>query len=178
MFSKYTGLYRCCRYYFLWVCLCTCLVLHAKCQSVADTLRISLPDAEKQSLQNNLVLLAAKYAIRSNEALIEQARLWDNHTLSTDQNIYANGRFLEHSRDAKGQLQGQYFIQVQQLLKTAGKRSKCISLSLTNTQISLLEFIDYFDTYKDARLQEPNLKLQKLLAAENINYLVDKDILP
>ena len=50
------------------------------CTNVAaqDTLSITIQDAEKIFLQNNLSLLAAKYNIDANRALIRQAKLWDN----------------------------------------------------------------------------------------------------
>ena len=60
-----------------------------------DTLSISLQDAEKIFLQNNLSILAAKYNIDANLALVTQARAWDNPVISTDQNIYdSQGGFL------------------------------------------------------------------------------------
>lgn len=124
------------------------LCLHPRAQASADTLRLSLPAAEQQFLDNNLSLLASRYAIDANKALAEQAALWDNPVLVTDQNIYANGRFFEHGRDANGQPTGQYFIQLQQLIKTAGKRSKYAAMANTNTKISELQFADVMRTLR------------------------------
>ena len=90
-----------------------------------DTLNVSIEEAEKAFLQNNLSLLAAKYNINANSALIRQARLWDNPVLSTDQNIYdAQGGFLKHNNTS-----GQVYVQVMQLIKTAGKRDKLAQLA-------------------------------------------------
>jgi cobalt-zinc-cadmium efflux system outer membrane protein len=83
-------------------------------------MKLSLPEAEKKIfLQQNLSLLASKYGIDADKALIDQAKLWDNPTLITDQNIYAGGKWFAHGKDANGNQEGQIFIQVQQLIKTA-----------------------------------------------------------
>ncbi len=112
-----------------------------KAQSPADTLRVALPEAEKIFLQKNLSLLAAKYNIDVNKALIEQARLWDNPILSTDQNIYdgakGDGKFFAHEAN-----RGTFYIQVTQLLRTAGKRAKLAQLATDNTTLAKEQFDD------------------------------------
>lgn len=108
----------------------------------ADTLQLTLKQAETLFLSNNLRLLAQHYNIEAGKALIRQARLWDNPVLVTDQNIYSNNRFLEHGRDAEGKPAGQYFIQLQQLIQTAGKRSKLIGMAQTNADINQWQFND------------------------------------
>ena len=122
-------------------CLCFLQVnsLHAQGEyalSAPDTVRLDFRQAEKMFLDNNLELLAAHYNIQGGEALVEQARKWDNPVLNTDQNIYSNNRFFEHRTDANGNPQGEVFVQVQQLIKTAGKRGKQIDLA-AQTLISL-----------------------------------------
>lgn len=101
-----------------------------------DTLRLSIPEAEKRFLQNNLSLIAAKYNVDANKALISQAKRWDNPVLVTDQNIY-DGRFFRHNSQY-----GQVFVQVTQLIKTAGKRSKLAQLATDNTAIARAQFED------------------------------------
>ncbi len=118
------------------------IISHAvKAQSSADTLRITLPDAEKIFLQKNLSLLAAKYNIDANQALIQQAKLWDNPVLSTDQNIYdgakGDGKFFTHNST-----RGQIYIQVTELIRTAGKRSKLAQLATDNTTLAKEQFDD------------------------------------
>ncbi len=115
------------------------MVGHTYAQST-DTLRLDLPTAERMFLERNLALVAAKYDISISKALEEQAGKWENPVLQTDQNIYAGNRFFAHGKDASGQIQGQYFIQIQQLIKTAGKRSKLINMAATTTRIAELQF--------------------------------------
>ena len=109
-------------------------------QTTADTLTLSLPEAEKIFLQNNLPLLAAKYNIDANKALIQQAKLWDNPILITDQNVY-DGKFFRHKTEG-GQQYGQIFIQVQQLIRTAGKRNKLAQLATDNSTLAQEQFND------------------------------------
>lgn len=110
-------------------------------QANTDTLRLSLSDAEKIFLQKNLSLLAAKYNIDANQALIQQAKLWDNPVLSTDQNIYdgakGDGNFFTHNST-----RGQVYIQVTELIRTAGKRLKLAQLAIDNTTIAKEQFDD------------------------------------
>ena len=88
-----------------------------------DSLSLTLPSAEKVFLEKNLDLVAQKYNIDINKAYVQQARYWDNPILNTDQNIY-DGKFFRHDSNY-----GQVFLQIEQLIKTAGKRSKLIKLS-------------------------------------------------
>ncbi len=121
------------------ICLLNINVLHAQAQP-ADTLRIAIKDAEKIFLDKNLSLLAQHYNIQSSQALVEQARKWDNPILNTDQNIYSNKHFFQHGIDANGNPQGEYYAQIQQLIKTAGKRGKQVDLAKTNVNIAEWQF--------------------------------------
>src|SRR5947209_8770240 len=103
-----------------------------------DTLQLTIPEAETYFLQNNLSLIASHYNIDANTALIRQARLWDNPTLLTDQNLY-DGKFFRHSTTPSGSL-GEVYLQVQQLIRTAGKIKKLTALATTNARISELQF--------------------------------------
>ena len=78
----------------------------------ADTLRLGLQDMEKRFLDSNLVLLAGHYNVDAQKALIQQAKLWDNPVLNTDQVIAANGKFFPYGKNADGSYSGQYYIQV------------------------------------------------------------------
>ena len=110
-------------------------------QITADTIRISLPEAEKIFLQKNLTLLASKYNIDANKALIQQAKLWDNPILNTDQNIYdgmkGDGKFFAHTEN-----RGTFYAQITQLIRTAGKRNKLAQLATDNTTLASEQFDD------------------------------------
>jgi outer membrane protein, heavy metal efflux system len=106
----------------------------------ADSLYLKFPEAEKIFLQNNLALLSARYDIDINKAFKQQAGYWDNPVLSTDQNIY-DGKFFRH-KTVNGQEYGQVYIQLQQLILTAGKRNKLIKLANDNVLTAEQQFND------------------------------------
>ncbi|MCW3087435.1 MAG: heavy metal efflux outer membrane protein CzcC family [Sediminibacterium sp.] len=117
--------------------LFSCLPAQSQPASI-DTFRLSLPAAEKRLLDSNLLLLASNYNTDAQKALIQQAKLWDNPILNTDQAISGNGKFFPHSKNPDGSYNGQYYVQIQQLIRTAGKRGKLINLAGTNARLSEL----------------------------------------
>lgn len=119
-----------------------------------DTLRVDVQQAEKLFLDKNLSLLAQHYNIQSNEALVAQAKKWDNPVLNTDQNVYANNQFFRHSIDANGNGQGEIYVQIQQLIKTAGKRGKQIDLAKTNVNLAEWQFKSVMRSLRATLLQD------------------------
>src|ERR1700684_3891221 len=68
---------------FIFVVAALCVNL-ASGQVHADTLNIKLDSAERIFLRNNYSLLAQKYNIDAQKALIIQAKLWPNPNLSIE----------------------------------------------------------------------------------------------
>jgi cobalt-zinc-cadmium efflux system outer membrane protein len=106
-----------------------------------DTLRLNFQDAEKAFLQNNLALLAQKYNVEASKAIIDQAKLWDNPVLSTDQNIYDGGskKFFYHNSSLG---EGQVFVQLSQVFQTAGKRGKQVQIAKADAKVQEAQFND------------------------------------
>jgi len=111
-------------------------------QAKPDTLRLNLDSAERIFLQQNFSLLAQKYNIDINKALAQQARYWDNPVLNTDQNIY-DGKFFRHNNQF-----GQIFVQIQQVIKTAGKRNKSVKLANDQVLTAMQQFNDLLRNLK------------------------------
>lgn len=109
-----------------------------------DSLRISLRQADSLFLTNNLQLLSERFRIDAAQAAVIQARLWDNPTLSTEWNIYNpdKRRVLDVGKG------GQKIIAIEQLLLTAGKRSKQVALTLENARMTEYEFMDLLRVLK------------------------------
>ncbi|MBS1599211.1 MAG: TolC family protein [Bacteroidetes bacterium] len=119
------------------------LAFHGIAQpKIADTISMSLPDAEKMFLEKNLALIAQQYNVDISKALVQQAKYWDNPVLNTDQNIY-DGKFFRHNNNY-----GQIFIQIQQVIKTAGKRNKAIRLASDQVLTSTQQFNDLLRNLK------------------------------
>ena len=136
---------------------------HGTAQPSVDTLRLSLQAAENIFLQNNLALLANRYNIDAGKALVKQARLWDNPVITTDQNLYdKQGGFLKHD-----QYNGQIYVQVMQLIKTAGKRNKAVQLAADNTKLSEEQFNDLLRSLRYA-LRTDLLEISHLLKIKRV----------
>ena len=109
-----------------------------------DSLRISLKQVDSLFLTNNLQLLSERFRIDAAQAAVIQARLWDNPTFSTEWNIYNpdKRRVLDVGKG------GQKIIAIEQLLLTAGKRSKQVALTLENARMTEYEFMDLLRVLK------------------------------
>src|SRR5438270_9175233 len=162
----------------------------------SDTLQLTLPEAEKTFLQNNLQLIASQYSIDASQALIKQARLWENPVLNTDQNLY-DGKFFRHTKTPNGYTYGEVYIQVQELIHTAGKIKKLTRLAVSNSKISELQFEQVMrnlryslrnDFYQSGQLMATvslyeleRTQLNKLLAGMKAQYdagnIAQKDLL-
>jgi len=116
--------------------------LMAQYNNQTDTTIISLQQAEKIFLDSNLSILAAHYNVDAASALAMQAKFWDNPVLNTDQVISANNNFLPYKTLPDGSPGAQYYFEIDQLIKTAGKRGKLIAAAQTNTEISKLQLQD------------------------------------
>jgi cobalt-zinc-cadmium efflux system outer membrane protein len=117
---------------------CAAITTAVHAQNQTDTLTLKFQEAEKRFLVNNLSLIAQKYNVDATKALIQQAKLWDNPQLSTDQNLYTKqSGFFNHS-DGNGQV----FAQLSQLFRTAGKRGKQIKLAQDDANIQQAQFND------------------------------------
>lgn len=118
-------------------------VLPFSCLS-QDSLRLSLRQADSLFLKNNLSLLAERFRIVGSQASIIQARLWDNPTLSVEANAFNpdKHRVLDIARG------GQKIISIEQILVTAGKRSKQVALATENAHMTEYEFMDLLRVLK------------------------------
>ena len=77
----------------LFLALSTTLTFTARtafAQPHMDTLRLTLNDAEKMFLDSNLQLLAQRYNIDANQALVVQARLYPNPNFSISHGLYSS----------------------------------------------------------------------------------------
>ena len=117
-------------------------------QHAADTLVLDLPKAEKMFLDSNYLVLAQKYNIDAQKALILQARLFPNPNLSLtrgplsslpDPATGSNTSFLQN---------GETQVQLSQLVLLAGKRNKQIKIAEANEKLAEYQFFDLIRTLK------------------------------
>lgn len=110
----------------------------------ADSLRLTIGQAEDIFVKNNFSLLAQRYNIDAAKALIIQARLWPNPNISIERGplIPLSGPtagFFNNSETAAG---------ISQLFLLAGKRNKQIKLAEANVKLTEYQFYDLLRTLK------------------------------
>jgi hypothetical protein len=93
------------------------IILFLHILSAQTPVTLSLSQADSLFISKNLFVLAKKYNVDAQKALIEQARLLDNPSLYVEQNIYNsnNKRYFDMSKD------GEYVFQIQQILYASAK---------------------------------------------------------
>jgi cobalt-zinc-cadmium efflux system outer membrane protein len=109
-----------------------------------DTVRLSLPEAEKMFLDSNFQLLAQKYNIDANKALVIQARLWPNPNFSIGHTLYSgtlNKFFPTGAND-------ETTVGLSQLILLAGKRNKQVQIAQANVKLTEYQFFDLLRTLK------------------------------
>ena len=112
--------------------------------SSTDTLRLSLPQAEERFLKMNLWLLAEQYNVDAQQALVIQARLWNNPTLSSELNAYnpERDKFFDVGKA------GQKVFALEQVIMLGGKRKNQIALAKENAHLASLELNDLLRNLK------------------------------
>lgn len=102
-------------------------------QTPTDTLRWTLQQADSRFLEKNLLLLANRSNIDLAQALTQQAKLWDNPVLNTNNNLY-------NAHDGRAFDSQQIYVQVQQLLRLGGKRRRLVAVQQDNERLSADQF--------------------------------------
>ena len=109
----------------------------------SDTLHLSLEQADSLFLANNYQLLAQRYQVSSDSALIRQARLWDNPSFTAEFGLNSwNDPKLSIGKE------GQTAYSIDQVIKLAGKRNKNIQLATLNADYSEASFQDLMRTLR------------------------------
>ncbi|HEY1870197.1 MAG TPA: TolC family protein [Chitinophagaceae bacterium] len=110
---------------------------------VKDSLKINIQQAEKIFRNNNFQLLAQKYNIDAQKALIIQARLWPNPNLSLDKGpVIPIHDPLSNYPYSNFFLNSENVASISQLIVLAGKRNKQIKLAEANAFNSEFQFLD------------------------------------
>jgi len=115
-----------------------------KAQPHQDTIRLTLPEAEKMFLDSNFQLLAGRYNIDASKAQIIQARLWPNPNLAISHGLYSGelNKFFPTGKN------DETTVNLSQLILLAGKRNKQVKLAQANAQLTEFQFFDLLRTLK------------------------------
>jgi cobalt-zinc-cadmium efflux system outer membrane protein len=108
-----------------------------------DTLRLTLAQADEQFKSRNLSLLAAQLGINENQAYEIQSQLRVNPAVYVETMPYN-----QQTREVLPfkQSSAQQIVQVQQLIRLAGKRNKQLAIAKTNTELAADRFYDLLRT--------------------------------
>lgn len=109
-----------------------------------DTLKMSLGDAQKLFIDDNLQLVIQNFNVDMSKAQIIQAKLIPNPTINIEQGLIK--RPVEAFPGRPWGAYAQHAFQIQQLFSIAGKRNKNIHLAQINQQINEYEFFDLVRT--------------------------------
>jgi outer membrane protein, heavy metal efflux system len=113
-------------------------------QAPYDTIRLDLFHAEKLFIDSNLQLLAQRYNIDANEALVLQAKLWPNPNFSAGHTLYSAQL---HQFFPTG-YNDETTFELDQLILLAGKRNKQIKLAQAAVKLTRYQFFDLLRTLK------------------------------
>ena len=116
----------------------------ALAQPAMDTLRLSLPAAEKMFLDSNFQLLAQRYNVDATQALVIQARLWPNPNFQIGHTLYSGALHQWFPTGANDETT----VGLSQVILLAGKRNKQIKLAQANVRLSQYQFFDLMRTLK------------------------------
>jgi len=135
-------------YKFAFMVLCLHLAYGAECQNYKfiqpDTLSIKLDSLERVFVKKNLLLLAQRYNIDAQKALIEQAKLFPNPNLNIGSAIYqtSTNHFFPLGKE------GEVTVGLSQVILLAGKYNKQVKIAQTNASLSEYQFYDLLRTLK------------------------------
>ena len=108
-----------------------------------ELLKLNREDIEAIFLKQNLALIGEKMNISIADAEIMQARLWENPELSiSDVNLWTTNAQLEdfHGDFPDAHRAKQFSIELSQMITTAGKRRKEVSVQRVSKEIAIQEF--------------------------------------
>lgn len=127
-----------------YIFLLTALLLYGQSRAQsADTLRISLEDAEQIFLLKNIRLLSQRYQVDALQANEIQQRLYDNPTVSTELAAYsADYKWFDIGRN------GQKLIGIDQVISLAAKRNKRVLLAKEQTAEANHQFYELMRSLK------------------------------
>lgn len=122
-----------------------------------DTIYLNLKQAETLFTEKNLLLLAAKFEIDAQKALVKQAGLFNNPSVTAEGSLY-NTQKNKYADIGKT---GQKIFTIDQLIQTAGKRNKNIQIASEQAKLSEIYFQDLLR----------NLKYELITCFYTVHYL-------
>ena len=124
------------------ILLCIVFILCRQKIVAQKTLEISVEQAEKQFLGKNLQVLAERYNIDIADAAIVQAKVFNNPTIGVGDVNFWNKNAANELDIANNSFGNRivFSAQLEQMIRTAGKRRKLVEVEKTSKEIAVQEF--------------------------------------
>jgi len=125
------------------ILLCIVVVFQCRHKIVAqDTLKITVEQAERQFLEKNLQLLAERCNIDIADAAIVQAKLLNNPTIGVGEVNFWRSNAAEELDISPASFGNRivFSVELEQIIRTAGKRRKLVNLEKVSKEIAIQEF--------------------------------------
>lgn len=113
----------------------------------SDTLKLNRQQYEELFLKQNLLLIAERFNINQADALLLQAKLWPNPSISVeDVNLWSTKKQLANLDSPLPPIFGnlaantQFSVEVEQLIQTAGKRKKLMAMEHVAVDLAKQQF--------------------------------------
>ena len=157
-----------------------CLVVWILCQPITfaqETIKLTFEQAEKQFLEKNRSLLAERYNIDIADAAIVQAKLLDNPTLTAGDLNFWKANAAEELGLSKAAFGNRivYSVELEQMIRTAGKRRKLVAMEKTSKEIAIKEFESFLLELK-TELRTNLHEIIYLQSYLDINYLLQESV--
>jgi cobalt-zinc-cadmium efflux system outer membrane protein len=123
--------------------LCITILILCKQKVLAqDILEITIEQAEKQFLEKNLQILAERCNISIADAAIAQAKVLNNPTIGVNDINFWNPNAATEVAVAKNTFGSRiiFSVELEQVIRTAGKRRKLVNLEKVSKKIAIQEF--------------------------------------
>jgi cobalt-zinc-cadmium efflux system outer membrane protein len=124
-----------------WLCIVIFILCTSKV-SAQDTVRINIEQAEKQFLEKNMQLLAARCHIAMTDAAIVQAKVLNNPTVGVGDINFWHPKAAEELEVPPANFGKSivFSVELEQVIRTAGKKKKLIDLGKVSKEIAIQEF--------------------------------------
>jgi len=123
--------------------LCIVIVISCKQKITAqDKINITIEEAEKRFLEKNLQILAERCNISIADAAVLQAKVLNNPTIGVGDINFWNPNAATEVESTPNSFGNRivFSVEVEQMIRTAGKRKKLVNLEKVSKEIAVQEF--------------------------------------
>lgn len=154
-------------------CIILLQVISLRAFSQESTVKLTLKEVEERFAEQNLELIAQKMNIDISEAQIQQAKLWDNPSLSISSvNLWSTKQQRQEVLMNGFPKNTQMSIELSQLIQTANKRRKMKAMLLVSKDNTLYELQETFNSLRS----ELRITAYQMIYLQSYLQLLQKEL--